>query len=78
VTVRAQPTQQCSAQSAYPSPLDGNGKPIDALVQVDLSSLVGVVLDDLPSTKLRCVFALSRDGVRPRRQQQMPDVTCRL
>ena len=48
---RAQPTQQCSVQSDYPSPLDANGKPIGALVQVDLSSQVGVVLDDLPAAK---------------------------
>src|SRR5437899_2567557 len=45
---RAQPTQQCSVQSDYPSPLDANGQPIGALVQVNLSSRVGVVLDDLP------------------------------
>jgi len=48
---RAQPTQQCSVQSDYPNPLDANGKPIGALVQVDLSSQVGVVLDDLPAAK---------------------------
>ena len=48
---RAQLTQQCSVQSDYPSPLDANGKPIGALVQVDLSSQVGVVLDDLPAAK---------------------------
>jgi hypothetical protein len=35
---RAQPAQQCSVQSDYPNPLDANGKPIGALVQVDLSS----------------------------------------
>jgi hypothetical protein len=51
VAARGQPTQQCSLQSDYPSPLDGNGKPIGALVRVDLSSQVGVVLDDLPSAK---------------------------
>jgi hypothetical protein len=50
---RAQPTQQCTVQSDYPSPLDANGKPIGALVQVDLSSQVGVVLDDLPAAKRR-------------------------
>src|SRR5215472_18875873 len=48
---RAQPTQQCSVQSDYPSPVDANGKPIGALLQVDLSSQVGVVLDDLPAGK---------------------------
>ena len=48
---RAQPTEQCSVQSDYPSPLDANGKPIGALVQVVLSSQVGVVLDDLPAAK---------------------------
>src|SRR5262249_18206235 len=48
---RAQPTQQCSVQSDYPSPLDADGMPIGALVQVDLSSQVGVVLDDLPAAK---------------------------
>src|SRR6476660_5630630 len=48
---RAQPTQQCGVQSDYPNPMDANGKPIGALVQVDLSSQVGVVLDDLPSAK---------------------------
>src|SRR5881392_911799 len=45
---RAQPTQQCSFQSDYPSPVDANGKPIGALVEVDLYSQVGVVLDDVP------------------------------
>src|SRR5262249_57373967 len=49
--VRAQPTQQCSVQSDYPSPLDADGQPIGALVQVSLSSQVGVVLDDLPAAK---------------------------
>src|SRR5262245_62279470 len=48
---RAQPTEQCSVQSDYPSPLDANGNPIGALLQVDLSSQVGVVLDDLPTAK---------------------------
>ena len=47
----AQPTQQCSVQSDYPNPVDADGKPIGALVQVDLSSQVGVVLDDLPAAK---------------------------
>src|SRR5437667_2559234 len=48
---RAQPAQQCSIQSAYPSPVDANGKPIGALVEVDLYSQVGVGLDDLPRAK---------------------------
>src|SRR5438552_12091835 len=48
---RAQPTQQCSFQSDYPSPVDANGKPIGALVEVDLYSQVGVVLDDVPPAK---------------------------
>ena len=48
---RAQPTQQCTVQSDYPNPLDANAKPIGALVEVDLSSQVGVVLDDLPAAK---------------------------
>ncbi len=50
-SIVAQPTQECSVQSDYPSPLDANGKPIGALLQVDLSSQVGVVLDDLPVAK---------------------------
>src|SRR5213592_5128243 len=45
---RAQPTQQCSFQSDYPSPVDADGKPIGALVEVDLYSQVGVVLYDVP------------------------------
>src|SRR5262249_56483262 len=45
------PTQQCSVQSDYPSPLDADGQAIGALVQVDVSSQVGVVLDDLPAAK---------------------------
>ncbi|TMA74236.1 MAG: hypothetical protein E6J77_24120, partial [Deltaproteobacteria bacterium] len=48
---RAQPAQQCSIQSAYPSPVDANGKPIGALVEVDLYSQVGVALDDVPPAK---------------------------
>src|SRR5207247_2348811 len=48
---RAQPTQQCTFQSDYPSPVDANGKPIGALVEVDLYSQVGVVLDDVPPAK---------------------------
>src|SRR5437773_12059943 len=48
---RAQPPQQCSIQSDYPSPAHATGKPIGALVEVDLYSQVGVALDDVPPAK---------------------------
>src|SRR2546430_4518357 len=56
---RAQPTQQCSFQSDYPSPTDANGKPIGALVEDDSYSQIRVVLDHvLPSKMLDVAIQL--------------------
>src|SRR5262249_61419832 len=46
-----QPTQECRVQGCCASPGGADGHAIGALVQVDVSAQVGVVLDDVPAAK---------------------------